>query len=65
MKKYLPLLKRIQEYIDTSEAKTQTAVYISPAQRLRNQADELEQRERDFSELDKMINEINKLTKNL
>ncbi len=59
MKKYLPLLKRIREYIDTSEAKSITAVYISPAQRLRNQADELEQREKDFHELDEMIKELN------
>ena len=58
MKKYLPLLKRIKEYIDTSEFKAGTAVYISPAQRLRNQANEIEQRENDWDELGQMIEEI-------
>jgi len=60
----LPLLKRILSYINTNEVRTQTSVYISPAQTLRNRADFLEQQEQDFYELEKMINEIEK-NKNL
>ena len=58
MEKHLPLLKRLLNYIDMSEFRITTGDIISPAQRLRNQADELEQQERDFYELRTLIDNI-------
>mgnify|MGYP001606056269 CR=1 FL=1 len=58
MKDKLPLLKRILNYIDPSETRAVTAVYISPAQKLRNMEDEIEQRQTDFYELAELIKKI-------
>ena len=49
------LLKRVLDYIDVSETRVEASVYISPAQRLRNRADRLEQQEADFHTLGDLI----------
>ena len=52
-KKELELLGRIMRRLDTSLITN--SVYVSPAQQLRNQADELELAEQDFHLLAKLI----------
>ena len=44
-------IKRLAEFSDPSEISMTYSVYISPAQRLRQQADQLEQRQRDYQEV--------------
>jgi hypothetical protein len=56
MKEYAPLFRRIQSYLPSHGITigVQT-VYISPAQQLRNQADRIEQQEKDEVEFEKFI----------
>lgn len=50
------LLKRIAGYVDIGGVSFNTnAVYITPAQQLRNQANMIEQKERDIAELNSLI----------
>lgn len=57
MKEKLPLFKRILDYIALNSNFT-NAVYISPAQRLRNEADKIEQQDRDIQEFRELIKEL-------
>ena len=55
IKELLQALKLTRRYMSRyDEAMTQT-VHIPPAQRLRNQADEMEQEERDIEKIDEII----------
>jgi len=56
------LLKRILSYITVSDIGITQAVYISPAQRLRNQAEAIEQQERDVQALKVMLEEATNIT---
>ena len=59
-KEEIQLLHRILNRINPSEMRSTTAVYTSPAQQLRNRADELEQEEEDFHKLNDLINKYEK-----
>lgn len=50
--KAVELLKRLREHISPTGPYAMNAVYISPIQQLRNQADEMEQRDALIREVD-------------
>ena len=58
-KENIELLKRIQSYLG-SGATTVETVYITPAQRLRNEADRMEQQERDCYKFQLLIDWLEK-----
>ena len=61
IKEKLPLLRRVLMHIEPmSDGRVANAIYIAPAQRLRNAADDLEQKERDYKEFEQLINDIEK-----
>lgn len=56
MKEQIELLERVLGYINVSPI--MNAVYISPAQQLRNEANEIEQKERDTYALREFIQSL-------
>ena len=58
-KEQIALLKRIRNYLPNhSGFGTTNAVYITPAQQLRNRADEIEQQGRDEKAFNELISEL-------
>ncbi len=56
--KKIQLLKRILEYIQPVSMGSVQTVYITPAQRLRQEADRIEQQDEDFQEFNQLINQL-------
>jgi hypothetical protein len=58
MKEHIELLKRIQSYLPRHGVFTTNAIYVTPAQSLRNEANRIEAQERDERAFDELIKEL-------
>ena len=52
------LLKRVRKYLFNADSRFTYAVYVSPAQQLRDEADAIEAKERDCIAYDELLNKM-------